>query len=276
MRMNDKAKKIIRLTYGIATSVMLTVCGVLFAVSCYSIYTSNDVQKYTYESIGAAFDRIDVVVYITLAMIIIGAILFFVLPTEKEKLRVKKSAREMCRQLRQRVDLTVLSTGECARIRKERTLRRGLFIGLAVLTGFEIVLPMFFLLNPNSFPAVNGQYNGEVIRALFIYLALLSPLAIYLIVYYILTRLSYRRECEMLKDAMKGGAVLPAGSDRAPMQTSSVTKFFRENERPIILGARIALVGAAVVFIALGIANGGMTDVLAKAVAICAECIGLG
>ncbi|MBR4456229.1 MAG: thioredoxin [Solobacterium sp.] len=40
--------------------------------------------------------------------------------------------------------------------------------------------------------------------------------------------------------------------------------------------ARTALVVLAVVFIIMGIANGGARDVLIKAVNICTECVGLG
>ena len=39
---------------------------------------------------------------------------------------------------------------------------------------------------------------------------------------------------------------------------------------------RIALLAAAVLLIVLGILNGGMYDVLVKAINICTECIGLG
>ena len=41
-------------------------------------------------------------------------------------------------------------------------------------------------------------------------------------------------------------------------------------------GLRIALYAAAVVFIVLGVMNGGLYDVLVKAINICTECIGLG
>jgi len=39
---------------------------------------------------------------------------------------------------------------------------------------------------------------------------------------------------------------------------------------------RAALYGISLLFIVLGILNGGLKDVLAKAVKICTECIGLG
>lgn len=40
--------------------------------------------------------------------------------------------------------------------------------------------------------------------------------------------------------------------------------------------ARIAVIAAAAVLIAVGIFNGGMRDVFVKAINICTECIGLG
>ena len=43
-----------------------------------------------------------------------------------------------------------------------------------------------------------------------------------------------------------------------------------------VLYVRIALYALAVVMIVLGINNGGMRDVLIKAINICTECIGLG
>ena len=48
-----------------------------------------------------------------------------------------------------------------------------------------------------------------------------------------------------------------------------------ENTR-LTLGIRIGIAVVAVALIIAGIANGGMADVLAKAINICTECIGLG
>ena len=49
-----------------------------------------------------------------------------------------------------------------------------------------------------------------------------------------------------------------------------------ESKVDYALVARYLIVGAAVALVVLGIFNGGMGDVLAKAVKICTECIGLG
>lgn len=47
-------------------------------------------------------------------------------------------------------------------------------------------------------------------------------------------------------------------------------------DRRALPALRIALYAAAIVLIALGVMNGGLWDVLVKAVNICTECIGLG
>lgn len=70
---------------------------------------------------------------------------------------------------------------------------------------------------------------------------------------------SILRECEALRGA-------PAAQNRAA-----------ETVKPQHTGAvRLLLYGAAVVFILLGVMNGGLYDVLVKAINICTECIGLG
>ena len=49
----------------------------------------------------------------------------------------------------------------------------------------------------------------------------------------------------------------------------------KKNTR-VIFAVRAAVLVIAAVFIVIGALNGGLADVLAKAIAICTECIGLG
>ena len=75
------------------------------------------------------------------------------------------------------------------------------------------------------------------------------------------------------------GRLLPL---RASQSENSVQK--PENGRDLVCAQitaptaaiRAALLAAAVAFIAAGILNGGMRDVLFKAINICTECVGLG
>ena len=71
---------------------------------------------------------------------------------------------------------------------------------------------------------------------------------------------SVLRECEALRGAASGGT--PCGT--------------QETCRTSIVVMRAVLLAAAIVFIVLGVMNGGVYDVLVKAINICTECIGLG
>ena len=57
---------------------------------------------------------------------------------------------------------------------------------------------------------------------------------------------------------------------------SKVAPKNRKSYSKITLCIRVTLAVLALAFIVAGILNGGMADVLAKAIAICTECIGLG
>ena len=72
---------------------------------------------------------------------------------------------------------------------------------------------------------------------------------------------SVRREISLLKAAPQSK---PASSE-APVTT-----------KPVSPALRIILYAAAIALIVLGVMNGGLRDVLVKAINICTECIGLG
>ncbi len=259
-------KKIINTVSDIVISLMLTVTGVLFAVSCYSIYASGESQPFTYESIGAAFDKISIAVYITLALVVLGIVLSIIWPREEAKLRAPRRARSICERLAEKVDIESLQNEQKVKIMRERRLRRVLFYVNIAFIVLSATLPLIYLLNPATFPAVDGEYNSEVIHAFLFYLCMLVPIAAYELAYALACGASYSRESELLRGAIKDGAAL----DKADKTMKNA-----ETKAPK-LAARIICACVAVVFVVLGIINGGMGDVLAKAVAICAECIGLG
>ncbi len=275
MNIEAKTKKILNTVFNITVSLMLAVSGVLFAVSCYLVYISEKKQMFTYESIGRAFDKIDIFVYITIAFVVAGAIIKFVFPKSEEKIKVPRRVKSLCIKLGKRADINGADECDRNKVISERKLRRALRISGVVIGVLEALLPLIYLLNPNTFPANNGEYNSEILHGMLLYLCMLAPLAIYGTVYYILTRRSYVREADILKKLPKKN--LKECAETAPDgKISKFLKFCKDNEKPLILGARLAFLGCAFVFIVLGILNGGMRDVLIKAVNICAECIGLG
>ncbi len=273
---SEKTVKLIHLVSDIVISLMLFACGISFSVSCYSVYTSAESQMFTYKSIGAAFDKIAAVVYITLALVLIGAVLSFIFPRGESRLKAPKRVKTVCKGLARRVDAEAAPEDLKNEIKAERRCRSILKkVNAAVIT-LSAILPLIYLLNPANFPAQNGEYNSEILHGMLLYLLMLLPLAAYETAYFIITRRSYAKEAELLKTALKLGAKADGcnADDACPIEKAR--RFFDRNEGAITLGVRIALFACAAVFIVVGIVNGGMADVLKKAVAICAECIGLG
>ena len=279
MNLNDKLKARIHLIYGIALSVILGVVGILFICSCYSIYKSGS-SPFTRESIAEAFSRIAIPVYLAIAAVIGGGAICVAIPKEETKLQGQRTPSIVLKKLSARVDFEALDDETREGILKERKTRALLKqINIALIT-FVTICPLFYLLNPANFPAASGQYNAEILHGMLVYLAFLAPLAVYEAVYVVLSDRSCKRECELTKAAIKSfGSSIENGEDKDHDHDCIICRtvgFLKKNEKPIILGVRIALVGCAIVFIIAGITNGGMVDVLNKAIKICTECIGLG
>ena len=265
----------IRLVSGIVVSAVLAILGVLFILSCYGIYKSG-ASPFTREKIGAAFDRIAPFVWVGISLVIANAVIHILLPADEPRLKGLRTPSVMVKTLAAKVDITLLGSEQREKIEKQRRLRSLLCRCRAVLLSLSAILPLFYLLNPANFPAVSGEYNAEILHGMLVYLAFLAPAAIYEVVFVIVRDLSLTREHEALKDAIKTSGKADVQDEKCDCPIRGALDFVKKNDKPILLGVRIALVGCALVFIALGVVNGGMTDVLNKAIKICTECIGLG
>ena len=260
MKISDKNKKRIRLGYSILISLMLVIVGILFMSSCYSIYKIGD-SPFTRESISAAFSRIAVWVYITLSMIVIGFGIFAVMPQEKEKLKGLRHVGVVVDKLSKKANITEIGDDLRVGIERERKLRHILGYVRLALVVLCATIPLIHLLNPANFPAVSGRFNAEISHGMLVYLAFLSPLFVFEVVYVILRDLSYEREYELLKSAVKEHGISENVPEISQCLIAKWWSFIKENEKPIVLGIRIAFVGCAVLFIILGVLNGGMADV---------------
>ena len=89
-----------------------------------------------------------------------------------------------------------------------------------------------------------------------------------------LDRYSVKKEIELVKFEIaknaKNGVVVKPKTEQTTQRKTTI------NCQRVTLFVRAAIGALALVFIILGIANGGMADVLGKAINICTQCIGLG
>lgn len=141
-------------------------------------------------------------------------------------------------------------------MRKEEKKRRNCLILCMIVCAVCAAAVLRYLLLPTSFASRDLEpVMGQLV--LHITPWVVAAVAA-LMVHAQLREASVLREIDLAKQA-----------EKKPM-TAAAAKHYPVN------AARAVLMAAAIVLIVLGIMNGGMRDVLVKAINICTECIGLG
>ena len=269
MNISQDAKLKIRLIYGIVTSVMLAILGVCFITACYGIYISGD-NPFTRESVGEALMSIIVPIIISIVLIIGGFVLHLVFPTEKAAVKPLVTDEVAEARLLAARDMDGDASIRSA-IEREINLRSALkLINVIVVCAAAVVIGLY-VFNPANY---TDDLNKSVINLTISVTIPLLPALLLAAARLIVEPISYKREIELLKLLPRADKSAPAAEKITAI--SKIALFFKKNERPITLGVRIAVLLAGVVYVILGISNGGMGDVLAKAIKICTECIGLG
>lgn len=263
--MNESKIKRLHLIYACALSVLLLAVAVLFIASCIGIYNSGD-RPFTRESIGEAFKKISPVVYIALVAIVGAILLKLTLPYEQRN-KSRAPVLMTLSLLSARCPLADCTKEERAKIERERLVRRIIVYGGAAVIALSMIFSLIYVLTPGRFPY--EDVNEEVATAVVVVFAYFLQSLVYALVASFFIDASASREIEYIKVAI---ARLKAdGIKVVPVEkTGSVLA------KRLTLIARCVIPAVAIVFIILGITNGGMSDVLQKAVRICTECIGMG
>lgn len=265
--MSQNMRKRIHLIYGILLSAVTIVAGICFIAACYGIYTtgvqSGAAQIYSRAIVAEAFAPIAVPVYLCLALTIGSFVLHFALPLEKKKLVAEKNRKLILCRLQEKTDLELCDVDLCADIAKQRNGRRLVTCFCAAVC---VVCAVFFLIyacNGENWAPV--QYvTDSMIQSMKVFLPCLAVSLAAAIFGVYFCRNSLDREIELMKQA----------SVQAP-RTAEKKPAAKENKLvPVIV--RCTLVALGIGLILYGVDKNGVTAVVAKAVAICTECIGLG
>lgn len=265
MKLNERAMRIIRLLLPILLGVMLTVCAVLFITSACAINKLGQ-SPYTYQTIGAAFRKIALPVYITLGLAVItGIVMTFFAPDGARRGAPPRDSLSRLKLLTRTRDLASADAEAHAKFKKEEKLRATLYYVNVVLFALGIVTAVIIIALCTAAMIQTGIGFNEllltVLRVSFIAFNSLIPAIILAFARIPLDALSAEREIAVLQE-------LPRIRPKQPEA--------REGGFPTLLAVRISVLVLATVFIVVGIFNGGMSDVVQKAIKICTECIGLG
>ena len=269
--MTQETKKRIHLIYGIVLIAVTVIAGICLMYGCYRIYTNglaaDSGQIYSREIIANAFAAIAIPVYTCLALVIGSFILHIALPLEKKKLVPEKNYPLILQRLKAKKAFAPEQADLQAAAERQQKLRRLLSIITLMLV---VIGAVVFLI-----PACQGSYwpdptdpnetrnvNDAMVGMMPLFAAcVLIPMGFGVFTFYF-CRNSLRKEIELQKQATAPAEV--------PM---SLPRRLSEKSVTII---RCAIVAAAIAFIVFGAFTGGVEAIIAKAVAICTECIGLG
>ena len=243
-----------------AVAVMTLLLAALLCWQCIDIYavgnapenlTADGVhveQVYRTDDVGARLMTLAIPAAAYIVLIALAAIVQRCAPKKPEASAM--TADNRLRLMKRRV----AELPEAARY--EETLRRNIWLTTAAVLLLCAVMAGLFLLNGDNFVS----WDLEIVMGeMLVHVAPWAAVA--LLAVYIALR-ACDKSCLREAEALKG---LPAGKP-APLQ-----------EKPFPASVlRADLYAAAIVFIVLGAMNGGLRDVLVKAINICTECIGLG
>ena len=240
---------------------MLT--GIALIVSVAHLFFTGGDNPYSRERVGDYLSYLIIPSVITVVAVIAG-IAYDAITKEKNGDGFKRSEGEMLEGYSKRFDVNALAEETKTAVLGERQLRNKANIICHAVSAFFGIFAIIYL-------AFFAEYsvealNGDVISALSSTLPLLTAAFAAEILRTVIFERSAARERKALLEAVKAGYPI------APAKGEEISEKEKKTESIV----RYAVLAISAILIVLGILNGGMGDVLAKAVKICTECIGLG
>lgn len=263
--MTEKNSKRIRLIYGAVLSCLVIFAGICLGWACLSICRSGE-KPFSRESVGEWFSKIQIPIYLCLAGILGGGILSLAFPMSESKERAVLDRKKTLLRLLETFPEEKFDAASKERLRKERGLRAFLVICSAVVCLIAAAVSLIYACNPDHYTLEN--LNGDILRSVLVVLGCFVVAFAVCFACKIFCDASVLRELAAVKEA----AVVVAPVKREQKTADQPSDAFPWKKWAI--RGVILLVG--IVFVLLGIFNGGAEDVLGKAVRICTECIGLG
>ncbi len=265
--MSDKTACILRRTAGIVLACLAVICAIACSVACVQIYRSGD-RPFTPESIGAAWKSIAIFFYLTVAFAIGTGVLHLLYPAPVRKQKGVVFPELRLAKVKARLGRKQYSDKLLLPLVKHEIYLKSMRITAVAVCLLSAAYPLFYLNNMDNFTSIDTLLNAQVIDAVIPSLCFAAAALGYCYAVRLLSDIS----CENAILYAKAIMLLPAPA--AEKKPSGKQEKGLPAYTTFVL--RAVLLTAAIVMIVLGIFNGGMNDVLQKAIKICTECIGLG
>lgn len=270
--MKDKAR-VTRLIYGIFLSVFTVVMGVLFIVQSQRIYHSADISPYSYEKAKQYLSQIAVPFFLWIAAVIAGWVLWEIFPAEKKKAKAPLDTTVLLKRLKRRLPDQNAQTDFLKKADLIKKIVWGICIAFCLLSAVIVAVCVW---NKDNYTPIGVGFDPtqdmlEMLPKILPWILISFVLAAGATVY---EQLSAKREAEEVKKLLSSGTVKTNTANKKSDQKIKLPALFRHTYFRYAVQGALLVVG--IVFVVAGCLNGGVKDVLEKAINICTECIGLG
>ena len=270
-----RLKKIIALV----TSILIIVTGLSLIFICVHIYKTEGSTPFSRETVGKHLVFAIPQAVLTIAGIITGIVFEFKYPADEQK---KKGAQNEYVTLKRQRALVLKNNPEY--LLDELVLSQSHFrISLRILYSIICIILSIvgIIVTANAKRYTLDDINNSVAVMASVALIMFLTCASLGFVCSLSLRDSASRETKRLKNLfLNKEEFIEEKEDKKVVflsQKYNICKsFFAKHSKIILIVLRGIVAAISIMFIIVGIFNGGMADVLGKAVKICTECIGLG
>lgn len=268
MNKNELINKIYKIVISIV-SILLGFFMILFAFIIYfkgkAIIKNEDplYQIYNVDILSKYLKYLLIPFVLWVITIIVGIILHYVFPF-KEKTKNSYDIFNSYQLLKNKVpNENKENNEELFIINEERKNRRLGFIIVSVVSLLFMIFPARYLFTFSNFTASEISAKDEAIKMAINVFPWIIGAFILFIGYLIYITHSIKKEINMIHLFLKTNKNIQIINDK-------------QNKKELNINIVRACIGViSIIFIVLGIINGGVDNVLAKAINICTECIGL-
>ena len=261
--------------YGLIFGLYTVFVGALLVWQVWAIYHSAESKPFSVASISTHFGQIQWFIWGWFAALIANVVLGVIFPESEDKKRYVDYTAQL-KKMRARLS----DEGKTALSRNVYSVIRNLLWGVCggVLVAGIILCAYYFsgAYVPQSNSAFLTESNGVAERLLRISLIVAIVAVILAVVVMLNEKVFAKKELSLVKKAVAAEAKAKQNLGNSVRKTNKEDAATQKKKELTVWIARGVLACAAVALIIVGICNGGMMDVLQKAINICTQCIGLG
>lgn len=262
--MSNKKGILLEKIYKFVFTILTLVLGILFALFSYVILTKGKQQittdpNYVIYNIDIVNHYLNALIipFILWIMIIIGGFIIKHIYKIEDKSNAKSTNIDTYNILSKKI-ATISDKNLLKPLNKLKLFKTLMFVLFSILSLVAMIFPSRFIFNKDNYQGTDT--NSEVIKITLNVLPYLLIVVILFALYIIFYLKTIKKEIVIMK------SLLPN------INKEIVNKKKTDYSLTII---RIAVLSLSLTLITLGLINDGYNDVLAKAIAICTECIGL-